>query len=318
MSHDTLGKKELIAGIADPSLVQWLARVLLEWVGIVACLAAAHHFRAVTGLFGYLLAAYFIGVFQHRLSVLGHEGTHRHISKVRWLNDLLSSIFVWWPLVLGEETFRHQHLDHHSFLATPKDPENWYEAWHGTFGLPRKKRWFVQRVFLIVFFCFGLKSVMQAAWAYQPRKLRDWAERGAFWGLVAGALVVTGYTWVLGVWFFAYLTTFWAASWVRWWSEHQGTDGTNRIVPTWWQRLTIYPHNTWCHFEHHHWPLVPSWHLPELRARYSGPEPLVTLRELFVVWENSAPFVGGAARKPSTIGAKNRYTVTPPGMPLPT
>ena len=146
MSHDAtldparanaramLGNKELVVGIPEVSLVQWMARVGLEWAVFVGCLAAAHHFRGVTGYAGYVLAAYAIGVFQHRLSVLGHEGSHRHIAKTRWLNDLVSNVFVRWPLVLGEETFRNQHLDHHSFLATARDPENWYEAWHATFG----------------------------------------------------------------------------------------------------------------------------------------------------------------------------------------
>ena len=170
---------------------------------------------------------------------------------------------------------------------------------------------------MIVFLGFGLKSVMQAAWAYQPRTLRDWLERSLFWGGLSAALWATGNLWVLGVWFLAYLTTFWAASWIRWWSEHQGTEDTNRIAAPLWQRLTIYPHNTWCHFEHHHWPLVPSWHLPKLRARYTGPEPLVTLAELFVRWEQSAPYVAGAPHRVATGTAKNRYTVTPPGMALP-
>lgn len=309
-----LGKKNIAAGLSDPSVFQYGYRAAAEWISIVACLMTAHYLQSILA---YVAGAYVIGIFQHRLSVLGHEGSHRHISKTPWLNDLISNLTAWWPLVLSSEAFRAQHLDHHSFLATPKDPENWYEAWHGTFGLPRRKAWFLQRV-LMIFVGFGLKSVMRAAWAYQPRSMKDAAQRVLFWAAVSGGLWASGNSWVLGMWFGAYLTTFWAASWMRWWSEHQGTDGTNRIVAPLWQRLTIYPHNTWCHFEHHQWPTVPSWNLPKLRARYSGTEPFVRLTDLFVLWEQSAPIAGGVARRPSTSGAKNRYTVTPPGMSLPT
>jgi hypothetical protein len=104
--------------------------------------------------------------------------------------------------------------------------------------------------------------------------------------------------------------------WVRWWTEHQGTDSTHRLRANWLERFLFFPHNTFCHFEHHHWPTVPSWNLPKARERYTGPEPIVTLKELLDQWAGATPSPPGVIRIATRPNARNRYTLKPPGLEL--
>lgn len=69
----------------------------------------------------------------------------------------------------------------------------------------------------------------------------------------------------VALWFAALSTSFWASNRLRIWTEHQGTNGTHRIWPTWWQRFLFLPHNIWVHPEHHANAAIPFYDLPRMR-----------------------------------------------------
>src|SRR4029078_8214456 len=64
-------------------------------------------------------------------------------------------------------------------------------------------------------------------------------------------------------------TSFWAVFRLRVYQEHVGTSETHRCNLSLWQRFLFAPHNIWIHWEHHEFPHVPYWQLPELRKQYT-------------------------------------------------
>ena len=64
-------------------------------------------------------------VFQHRLSGLGHEGSHYALFRNRLANELASDLLCMFPLMAMTQRFRVTHLAHHQYLNDPeRDPDN--------------------------------------------------------------------------------------------------------------------------------------------------------------------------------------------------
>src|SRR5207245_10893270 len=64
-----------------------------------------------------------IGTRQHALAMLGHDGTHYHVSRAKRLNDVLTNLFAAWPLAFSSSGYRRWHLEHHRTVGTGADPE---------------------------------------------------------------------------------------------------------------------------------------------------------------------------------------------------
>ena len=91
--------------------------------------------------------------------------------------------------------------------------------------------------------------------------------------------------WILGVWAISLITGFWAVFRVRAFTEHvhvpmKGKETSHRFTAGWLARFYFFPHNTYCHYEHHKWPQVPFYNLPALR-QLDGSKPIARLRDLF-------------------------------------
>jgi fatty acid desaturase len=71
-----------------------------------------------------LLTILLVGVGQHQLSGLGHEGSHHILFRNRWFNDLASDLLCMFPLFSSTHHYRLQHLAHHQFVNDPeRDPD---------------------------------------------------------------------------------------------------------------------------------------------------------------------------------------------------
>ena len=92
-----------------------------------ARLGGHDHCRDLAGLWnnpaGYMLAVLIVGNRQHGLALLGHDGTHCTLSHNRALNEFLTNLLAWWPLLLTNGGYRALHTDHHLHLSTDRDPE---------------------------------------------------------------------------------------------------------------------------------------------------------------------------------------------------
>jgi fatty acid desaturase len=273
---DEVEQREVLARLRRPVLLRWLAAVALDWGVIAAALAGAAWLRRPEG---YVLAILVIGNRQHALAIIGHDGAHGAACRPRWLNDALTCLLCFWPLGLGLDGYRKHHYAHHRHTGTAADPELTYKSWGAPhWDLPASCN---RRLALLLKDLCGLspRELLNLRRTIPPLSGADFVGPLCWWAAAAVVLLLTGMGWALLAWGAALATSYWATFRYRVWTEHIGTPGTHRIQVTWWQRLLFAPHNTWCHWEHHRWPSLPSGSLPAARELVPG-EAVVPLCQL--------------------------------------
>lgn len=152
-------------------------------------------YAALTGHLS-LIAAFFINAcMQFALFTVLHDASHRSLSQVSWLNELLGSIsvFILTPLA-GIKVFRFIHMQHHRFTNedVEHDPDYWASKGHKWL---RPLRWMFLDIHYIHWY---LKH-----WNNRPRR-----ERIELIACIVAAIIIFfaayyfGYAlWVLLLWF---------------------------------------------------------------------------------------------------------------------
>ena len=215
-----------------------------------------------------------------------HEGSHWRLLKHRPLNDIASNLFLAFPLGLATGVYRRFHFAHHRLTLTDEDPELalLYRP-DRTMRWPKSRRgllvWFVKDLtglhVLVMLRWLGQLSIYQKLFRASARGGPDRGER--IWFIGFTLVVVVGLTlfdaWDLFVllWLIPQVTVFWATTRMRVLSEHMCAPNTHELnatrstVPTLLDRLFIaHVHFTY-HLEHHLFPSVPHYNLPELHRR---------------------------------------------------
>ncbi len=249
-----------------------------EWLGIAAAIALCVYFW---NPIVYLIAVAFIGARQHALLILGHDASHYRILRGRWQNDLFSNLFMMWPTFASVEAFRKFHATHHQYTNLPDDGNRhiWYT--HDAAGelapdwqFP-KTRWglafllirrglFVTGLFWIVRGLFGATFVASPWWMRLARL--------GFYAALAIVFTVFGlWTAFLLYWVVPFCTFQIVVQYARLICEHSAVESdeeeyaiTRTTIPTWLESIFILPRNVGYHLEHHWYPSVPFYHLPEL------------------------------------------------------
>jgi fatty acid desaturase len=135
-------------------------------------------------------------------------------------------------------------------------------------------------VFLLDLVGFGIREFVKLLRVLRPKQLKPILGLLAFWGLAVAVLMTVGWQDVLVIYFISILTSFWAVFRIRTWSEHIGIQGTHRFDPGVFARYFLFPHNTWCHYEHHKWPTISYQHLPAARECDTSVE-ILSSKQLF-------------------------------------
>lgn len=252
------------SGRAGAGMILWLIVAVTDWTVMAAALFAAHHWPNPVVIFG---AIFVLGNRQHALGVLGHDGAHYSITRTRSLNDLLTQVFVAWPLGLSLSGYRAFHLTHHRAIAAPGklfDPEErhrlrFLQRHYPAEGEPRK---------LMLFFTdlCGATSISEFI-SLARREIFPHTTVAEKTGLALFWAAVLMIAWrfhalpLIAIWFTALLTSFWAFARLRMWREHFGVIGTNDTPVPWWGFLFHLPHNIGEHAEHHAHPARPFYEL---------------------------------------------------------
>ena len=71
-------------------------------------------------------AVLMIGILQHRIALMGHEGSHYLLVPNRWWNDLLVELLIYYPLFSSVILYRKRHLGHHLHPNDPAHDPNLY------------------------------------------------------------------------------------------------------------------------------------------------------------------------------------------------
>jgi fatty acid desaturase len=238
-----------------------------------------------------------IGAGQHGLFVLAHEAAHYRLYESRRLNDFFGRIA---GTVGGVSmcTYRVTHRLHHNHLYGRQDPDI---ALNG--GYPRGT-WYLLRKLLIDLtgwtapktyaYFFGAPAInSDTTEALRPlddtsEALRSAARRDR-WGVVAFHVLMPiavlaaagprGLLMYLVLWILPLATILQAILRLRAVAEHGAPAGLASPLEAartnlpgagpvgWLAHRILFPHHVNYHIEHHLYPAVPHYHLPELHRR---------------------------------------------------
>jgi fatty acid desaturase len=128
----------------------FLAREYLFLGAALALALGFYHYRESWGLAwawnipATCVAIILVGIGQHRLVQLGHEGSHYALFHNRVLNELASDWFCMFPIWSVTNNYRIQHLAHHQYVNDPeRDPDlNFMEESGHHFPFPMSRRRF--------------------------------------------------------------------------------------------------------------------------------------------------------------------------------
>jgi fatty acid desaturase len=294
--------RETLRDLMQPSLWRWSIRVAADWSLIIVAMLVAARTHAWAA---YVLAVLVAGIGQHRLAIMAHEGTHRQISRHKRFNDFLTGFLCLWPFGNPVGGYRRFHFTHHRYLNTEQDSEllqkaNSAPAW----DLPAT-RWTVLKYLLRDVCLLHLLELKHLSRRVRPGT--GWIDGSLpnLWLLsVAGTLLYCGQWRVIVIWYLGTAMVFWPIFRLRVWTEHVGTDESHRIHAPWYLRLWLLPHNTWCHYEHHHFPQVPCWNLRRVRKLMGDTPAVVPLTAVIHALEHAPRTIsgvpmGGAGNVPS-------------------
>jgi fatty acid desaturase len=250
-----------------------VAVLVLDWAVIAAAIALSSHFG---GIWLYLLAVTVIAGRMHGLGVLMHEAAHFRFLKDRKMADVVGDLFTAWPIMATVDGYRQNHLAHHQHTNTDKDPDWAVKLGKVPFTFP-------QRVWVVTLNLLGyvvavnslrdLAQILPRVSAAKQTGRYKLARLGYY--LVVAAIITLLGAWkgFLLYWIVPYLTLFFLFLYVRSVAEHFGSmdydeelGSTRTVMPYFWERFFFAPHNINYHLEHHLFPGVPFYHLPELRA----------------------------------------------------
>lgn len=248
-----------------------------EWTGII--LAVVLYQRYLHPIFLPLVIMW-IGARQHALAILMHEATHYLLFKNRRLNAVVSELFLAWPLFITTQTYRPSHFAHHRHVNTEKDPDLMRKQSSASeWEFPKSWGALVR---LLVKDVFGLNtrqlvSDFDDMWDQKAAKktgVDAYVVARMLYYILALSAVTYFRVWpmFLLLWVVPILTWLKMIMRIRSIAEHFAIENdhvytqSRTTLPSLFERLFVAPRHVSFHLEHHLYPSVPYFRLPQLHA----------------------------------------------------
>jgi fatty acid desaturase len=226
-----------------------------------------------------------MGAVQHAWFVLAHDAAHYRLFEQRWLNDLVGRALAA-PGGVSMCTYRVVHRLHHNHLYQPNDPDLPLHA-----GYPRGRAYLAKKLakdlagltaWKTYAYFFGAPAINdETGAANRPLndtspELRRTARRDR-WLVVAFHLTAPAAAFAAGygieylvLWVLPLLTVLQPILRFRAICEHGAVSDTSsplkaartNFAPA-WLRWALFPHHVGYHLEHHLYPSIPHYNLPE-------------------------------------------------------
>jgi fatty acid desaturase len=254
--------------------------IAAEWAGIIVAVVLYQRFGHPIFL---PLVIMWIGARQHALAILMHDGTHYLLFKNRRLNEVVSELFLAWPLFITTQTYRGGHFAHHRHVNTERDPD-----------LVRKQRSASEWEFPTSWGALGALLAKDVLGLHTRQLFSDFddmwdkkatttkSQEGANFYSVARMLyyvlmlsaVTYFHLWptFLLLWVVPILTWLKMIMRIRSIAEHFAIENdhvytqSRTTLPSLLERVFVAPRHVNFHLEHHLYPSVPYFRLPRLHA----------------------------------------------------
>ncbi len=271
----------------------WLGNCFFDYAVIIGSMIIA---RKIDHIAVYVAALFIIGTRQHALALLGHEGAHKFVSKNSLLNECLWRPLTIWIFGVGSRAYRNFHFRHHNFLGTEKDPEILYKRYaQGLWDLPVTKK---RQALNFIRDSLAIRYLMPKTYKgvntalFPNYKIDVVGIALVMIGLFSGIILTGGWYYLL-MWVLPMPTFFIAILNTRVWTEHSGIRGTYRFKVPKWLCFIFFPHNAWCHWEHHKYDSVPFYNLPKIHKLDDSQYVLPSYAALVEIFANSPVIPGG-------------------------
>lgn len=233
---------------------RWLVDVFIDWIIISIAIICACKFWFLLPF-----CIYVVGNRQHALLIIGHDSTHKLVSRNKYVNYFCGNLLCFAPCGLGWEGYRDFHMLHHRWLGTEKDPELLKKDLTNCTkdNLCRK---YLAKQFVKDLLFLNYKDLVHFSTA---RSKTDWISIIIVHSVIISLGFVNAF--IPLVWYTASTSSLLATGRLRVFHEHVATEGTHLIEPTWISKILFLPHNAAYHHEHHEKPSIP-YHLLPLHA----------------------------------------------------
>jgi fatty acid desaturase len=265
---------QVLKPLFKTSAYRHASAIAFDWAVIATTIyCCIQYFNPAT----YLLAVIIIGARMHALAILMHDATHYRFLKNRKWNDLITNIVTMYPLFTSIEVYRKNHLDHHKHLNTDHDPDWVAKLGKRAFTFPKSKLEFFGTLFSYLVLYQGIMDAIWFLKRFQAPSMKnnktgnDWQKKVYYLVLFTGLILTGWWSYFLLFWFVPYLSTFFMFQYIRSVAEHFGElaydhdlTSSRTVKANWIERFFLSPHNVGYHLEHHLFPGVPFYHLPQL------------------------------------------------------
>jgi fatty acid desaturase len=266
--------KVQLQGLSQISPWRSIYHIALEWGAVVLAATLCQH---CWNPLLYALTVAWIGARQHALLILMHEGTHYRLFRQRRLNDWVTEVLLAWPHLATMRAYRPNHLAHHNFVNGEHDPDWQRKQDNPEWQFPQSARSLLGIMLRDLCGLGGLKLISLArslaAAERAPSKAFTRLRLAFYLSLLAAIIAVGGGRALLLYWLVPYFSWLILIMRIRSIAEHfaierradaYGHTRTTRAGLL--ARLFIAPKNVNYHIEHHFFPSVPFYRLPQLHA----------------------------------------------------
>jgi len=113
-----------------PKYVRVWLDIAIGWTALLSSLAlcalAVKNGTPTEDIFVILVGTFCMGYWVAYLQLFVHEAAHFMIAEDKWLNDVLSDLFLGSIIGQSVAAYRPIHFDHHRYIGTSADPERSY------------------------------------------------------------------------------------------------------------------------------------------------------------------------------------------------
>ena len=204
----------------NKKISRWLIAAIIDWLIIIVAIIIALQMNNVVV---YFIVIFIVGTRQHALTQLGHDGAHYLVSDNYKLNDFLTNLFCFWPLMIGLSGYRNFHFQHHRYMGTKLDPELKEKKlekpqWDVPMKINRMKKYFLEDLIGLHF-----RNVLHLFKEIKHKNKVNIMGTIIIWIIILIVLYFTNLLGALIIWFVSLFTSFWAVFRVRAYHEHLGT-----------------------------------------------------------------------------------------------